>query len=91
MDNKTGLVDFKDTLCINPSPFILDHIPTIRAHFVRNALRTLRAVLAINRRSSKDKDSTVNKTEDRSKKKKQVNPGEPDNSQNIRPFHLINR
>ena len=40
----------------------------------------------IKRRLSKDKDSTVNKTEYRSKEIQQVNPGGPDNSQSIRPL-----
>ena len=46
MDQKTGPLDFKDTLCIFIAPFS-DHFLTVRAHVVRNALRALRAVLAI--------------------------------------------
>ena len=46
MDQKTGPLDFKDTLCIFIVPF-LDHIPTVRALFDHRALRALRAVLAI--------------------------------------------
>ena len=84
----TEPLDFKDTLCINPGPFILDHIPTVRAQVVRHALHTLRAVLAINRRKSKDKDSTENKTEDGSKRNPTDRP--LTTAKESGPYHLIN-